>query len=77
MTVFVLLRLRVPFLLGILSAIKVQLEFELIEVPNSENVIECVAPEALTYDNYWCGPGFEYYPQVSKCKLSDGTDKSF
>ena len=48
-----------------------------IEVSNTENAIQCVAPEALTCDSHQCCPGFEYYPQVSQCKLSAGSDKNF
>ena len=33
------------------------------EVSNTENVIQCVAPEALACDSRQCGPGFEYYPR--------------
>ena len=48
-----------------------------IEVPTSENDIECVTLETLTYDSNWCAPGFEHYPQVPECKLYGVPDDSF
>ena len=48
-----------------------------IEVSNIENVVQCFAPEALTYGNHQGGPRFEYYPQVTQCNLSVGRNESF
>ena len=48
-----------------------------IEVPNSENDIECVASESLTFDGNWYAPGFEYYPHLPECKLYGDHDGNF
>ena len=40
-------------------------------VSNTQSVLQAVVLKALTCDNYYSGPGFEYYPRLhsTSCRL--------